>query len=99
MKKLTRSASVFLCVTAVFVCVLCAFSFSGKLSFKENYSVYTLSKLGSQGDEVKRIQKKLKNVDRNELLNMLSGLDLSKQNVDLEKLIENADIENIIKRL
>lgn len=62
MKKLTRSASVFLCVTAVFVCVLCAFSFSGKLSFKENYSVYTLSKLGSQGDEVKRIQKKLKNL-------------------------------------
>ena len=45
------------------------------------------------------IEKKLKNVDRNELLNMLSGLDLSKQNVDLEKLIENADIENIIKRL
>ena len=45
------------------------------------------------------IEKKLKNVDKNELLNMLSGLDLSKQNVDLEKLIENADIENIIKRL
>ena len=45
------------------------------------------------------IEKKLKNVDRNELLNMLSSLDLSKQNVDLEKLIENADIENIIKRL
>ena len=62
MKKLTRSASLFLCVTAIFVCFLCAFSFSGKLSFKENYSVYTLSKLGSQGDEVKRIQKKLKNL-------------------------------------
>ena len=62
MKKLTRTASVFLCVTAVLVCILCAFSFSGKLSFKENYSVYTLSKLGSQGDEVKRIQKKLKNL-------------------------------------
>ena len=45
------------------------------------------------------IEKKLKNVDRNELLNMLSSLDLSKQNVDIEKLIENADIENIIKRL
>lgn len=45
------------------------------------------------------IEKKLKNVDKNELLNMLSSLDLSKQNVDLEKLIENADIENIIKRL
>ena len=45
------------------------------------------------------LTKKLKNVDRNTLLNMISGLDLSKQNIDLEKMIENADIENIIKRL
>ena len=45
------------------------------------------------------LTKKLKNVDRNTLLNMISGLDLSKQNIDLERMIENADIENIIKRL
>ncbi len=45
------------------------------------------------------LTKKLENVDRNALLNMLSGFDLSKQNIDLEKMIENADIENIIKRL
>lgn len=44
------------------VCILSVFSFSGKLPTFESTSVYTLSKLGSQGDEVRRIQKKLKSL-------------------------------------
>lgn len=62
MSESRKSAAVLLTVTALILCVLSAFSFSGRLGLKDNYSVYTLSKLGSQGDEVKRIQKKLKSL-------------------------------------
>ena len=62
MKKAVKSVFVILSVAAVFLCVICALSFSDGLNLKEGYSVYTLSKIGSQGDEVKRIQKKLKSL-------------------------------------
>lgn len=61
MQKIKKTVSVLLCTCAIFLCIFSALSLSGKVNFKDT-SVYTLSKLGSQGDEVKRIQKKLKSL-------------------------------------
>lgn len=58
-KRLTKSA---LKILMVCVCILSVLSFSGHLPTYNGDSVYTLSKLGSQGDEVRRIQKKLKSL-------------------------------------
>ena len=60
MKKTKKSVAVILSVVFLFLCFSTAFVFFEKSGLRENSSVYTLSKLGSQGDEVKRIQKKLK---------------------------------------
>ena len=60
MKKTKKSVAVILSVVFLFLCFSAAFVFFEKSGLRENSSVYTLSKLGSQGDEVKRIQKKLK---------------------------------------
>ena len=60
MSKLKKGIIVFSGIVMVLVCILSVFSENGKLPFSENSSVYTISKLGSQGDEVRRIQKKLK---------------------------------------
>lgn len=59
MKKAIISLSRLLMISVCIISVLC---FSGKVPTYDNTSVYTLSKLGSQGDEVRRIQKKLKNL-------------------------------------
>ena len=60
MKKTKKSVAVILSAVSVFLCFSAAFILCEKSGLRENSSVYTLSKLGSQGDEVKRIQKKLK---------------------------------------
>ena len=60
MKKTKKSVAVILSAVSVFLCFSAAFVLYEKSGLRENSSVYTLSKLGSQGDEVKRIQKKLK---------------------------------------
>lgn len=62
MAKLKKTAVAFSRILIVAVLILSVLSFSGKLPLYNNSSVYTLSKLGSQGDEVRRIQKKLKSL-------------------------------------
>lgn len=62
MSKHYKGIIIFSRILIIAVCILSILSFSGKLPLYENQSVYTLSKLGSQGDEVKRIQKKLKSL-------------------------------------
>lgn len=62
MSKIRRAATVFSRLLMVAVLIISVFSLSGKLPIYNESSVYTLSKLGSQGDEVRRIQKKLKSL-------------------------------------
>lgn len=62
MKKRAKSAVFFLSITVIALCILNVFPSSEKAELGNNSSVYTLSKIGSQGDEVKRIQKKLKSL-------------------------------------
>lgn len=60
MAKIKKAVTSFSRLLMVAVCILAVLSFSGKVPTYDSYSIYTLSKLGSQGDEVRRIQKKLK---------------------------------------
>ncbi len=59
LKKCLFTLSV-LCLAAVLV--LSVFSYAGIINLSSGNSVVTLSKLGSRGDEVRRIQKKLKSL-------------------------------------
>ncbi len=58
--EIKKCALIFSRLLLLFVCILSILSFTGIVETYPTDSTYTLSKLGSQGDEVKRIQKKLK---------------------------------------
>lgn len=62
MTKLKKGIIFFSRLLMVAVCITSLLSFSGRLLLYDGSSVYTLSKLGSQGDEVRRIQKKLRSL-------------------------------------
>ncbi len=62
MNKIKKAVIYFSRLLIIAVCLISVFTFSGKFPVYYGNEVYTLSKLGSQGDEVRRIQKKLKSL-------------------------------------